>query len=110
MDISRITSELLDLRGNVISELSERGIASQVHYTAVEIVPDTYGVWVYGIPNAVDAQKIRTVLRRMCPTWKHWPATIKDFGEDQGYTVLIERDHEPSVRQWEPPDSRSQFQ
>jgi murein DD-endopeptidase MepM/ murein hydrolase activator NlpD len=106
MDLPRITSELLELREDVIAVLGKRGVAWQVHFTAIEIDPDCYGIRVLGIVDAKVAIKIGAVLRRICPTWHHWPAQIKDFGGDPGYAVLMNRDYQPPVRQWEPPNGQ----
>ena len=106
IDPSRFSSERLEHRNRVVAELREQGFDWLTHYASVDVLQDTYGIEVCGIPDEDDAVNILGVLRRMFPSWTEGGPKCKDFGLDQGFVAKIQRDPEPPRDHWEPGELR----
>jgi hypothetical protein len=101
-DPSGFFSELSGHRNEVVTELHDQGYDHLIHYASVELLHDTYGIEVCGIPKEEDAEEILAILRQMFPSWTEGYTHCKDFGCDQGFVARIQRDPDPLRDHWEP--------
>ena len=65
----RFCPELFEIRALVQERLTDRGFEWFSHYSAVDLLHDTFGIEVCGIRERDDAVAIQRVLCRMFPDW-----------------------------------------
>lgn len=101
MDSFRFSPELFETRTEVIAMLADNGIEWLSDYSSVDPLHDVYGIEVCGVMREEVASRIRKLLRRMFPGWRHGHSFFKDYGREPGYKISIHRDDERQDEKWE---------
>jgi hypothetical protein len=82
-------SELFDARATAQEALAAKGFDWLVHFTAIDLLHDLYGLEVAGIPEEADANRILELLKETFPDWPHTRWYYQDFDRDRGWKVEI---------------------
>ena len=70
MDAFRFSTELFEVRTDVMERLTDEGFNWLSHYSSVDPIHDQYGIEVCGIIRRDDAVEILNILKRMFPKWR----------------------------------------
>ena len=85
--------ELFDDRTTALEALTAKGYDWFVHYSAIDLLHDRYGLEVCGIPEEQDAANILEVLKSTFSEWCHTRVSYQDGSRDRGWKVEIFRRH-----------------
>jgi hypothetical protein len=81
--------ELFDDRTKAMEALAAAGFDWFVHYSAIDLIHDQYGLEVCGIPDEKDAETIQKIMRRTFPHWRYTRIYYHDYTRDRGWKVEI---------------------
>jgi len=84
-------SELFEDRATAIEALAAKGFDWFVHYSAIDLLHDLYGLEVCGIPEELDAKRILKIMESTFSEWTCTRISYHDGSRDQGWKVEIYR-------------------
>ena len=94
MDDFRFFPELFESRQEALEILDDAGFYWLADFTSVEVLHETYGIEVTGIPEEALAREALSALRRRFASWEHVSLVHQDGGREPGWKVRLHRDEE----------------
>jgi hypothetical protein len=94
MDDFRFFPELFESRQEALEILDGAGFYWLADFASVEVLHETYGIEVTGIPDEALAREALSALRRSFSDWEHVSLVHQDCGREPGWKVRLHRDEE----------------
>lgn len=94
MDDFRFFPELFEHRQDALSTLDDAGFYWLSDFSSVEVLHETFGIEVTGIPDEGSAREALSVLRSRFAQWRHVSLVHQDGGREPGWKVRLHRDEE----------------
>ena len=83
--------DLFEQRSQAIEALAARDYIWMEHFSSVDLLHDTFGLEVCGIPDEADAHRILSILGREFPEWQHKDMRFHSYERDYGWKVIISK-------------------